>query len=257
MQLVLDIGNTNTHVGIVADGKLKRDRDFRTEDWSNGRIEALLDRFIGKTDCEHAVLCSVVPSATKEASFWLSCHPIPTTLLTHKNCGVPIDYPDPESIGPDRLANARAALETNKGPVVVVDFGTALTFDIVDGRGHYVGGIIAPGISAMTDYLHEKTALLPRITLSGTAPGSVIGKSTAAAMQVGAVHGYRGLVRALLQQIQQELGVGKMPVIATGGTAEILARSIPEITRIDPKLTLEGLRLTLPATAALRAPKVA
>jgi type III pantothenate kinase len=126
---------------------------------------------------------------------------------------------------------------------VVVDFGTAVTFDIVDGSGAYVGGIIAPGLAAMTDYLHEKTALLPRIRVREIK--TVIGKSTEQAMLIGAVHGYRGLIRGLIKQLQQELKTRLLPVIATGGYARLMAAGLPEITLVDPLLTLEGLRLFL------------
>ena len=126
-------------------------------------------------------------------------------------------------------------------PVVVVDFGTAVTFDVVDRAGNYVGGIIAPGLAAMTDYLHEKTALLPRIRIREVK--SPIGKSTEQAMLVGAVHGYRGLIRELIMELKRELKVRRLPVVATGGYAQLIASKLPEITAVDPLLTLEGLRL--------------
>jgi type III pantothenate kinase len=126
-------------------------------------------------------------------------------------------------------------------PAVVVDFGTAVTFDVVDGRGNYVGGIIAPGLAAMTDYLHEKTALLPRIRIREVR--AVIGKNTEEAMLIGAVHGYRGLIRGLICELRRELACPSLPVVATGGYAELIASKVPEITAVDPFLTLEGLRL--------------
>jgi type III pantothenate kinase len=124
---------------------------------------------------------------------------------------------------------------------VVVDFGTAVTFDVVNARGNYVGGIIAPGLAAMTDYLHERTALLPRIKIREVK--SPIGKSTEHAMLVGAVHGYRGLVRELIVELKRELKTKRLPVVATGGYARLIAAKLPEITGIEPNLTLEGLRL--------------
>jgi type III pantothenate kinase len=167
---------------------------------------------------------------------------VPPLILTHETVrGVGLDYPRPETIGPDRLANAIAACHGWRPPVVVVDFGTAVTFDIVDARGCYIGGIIAPGLSAMTDYLHEKTALLPRIRIREVK--STIGRSTEEAMLVGAVHGYRGLVRGLLGELRRELGIRRLPVVATGGYARLIAAGIPEFTRVQPNLTLEGLRL--------------
>ena len=156
-----------------------------------------------------------------------------------------IDYPRPDSIGPDRLANAVAARRRFGAPVVVVDFGTAVTFDVVNARGNYVGGIIAPGLAAMTDYLHEKTALLPRIKIREVE--TAIGKSTEQAMLIGAVHGYRGLVRELIGELKRELRAKKLPVVATGGYAKLIAAKMPEISAVEPDLTLEGLRLTLEA----------
>ncbi|HXF10689.1 MAG TPA: type III pantothenate kinase, partial [Desulfuromonadaceae bacterium] len=156
--------------------------------------------------------------------------------------GVGINYPRPQTIGPDRLANAVAARKRFGAPVVVVDFGTAVTFDVVDARGNYVGGIIAPGLAAMTDYLHEKTALLPRVRIRETR--QVVGKSTEHAMLVGAVHGYRGLVRELIGALKKELRAKNLRVVATGGYASLIARGIPEISAVVRELTLEGLRLT-------------
>jgi type III pantothenate kinase len=123
----------------------------------------------------------------------------------------------------------------------VVDFGTAVTFDVVDRAGNYVGGIIAPGLSAMTDYLHEKTALLPRVHIRDT--DAVIGRSTREAMLIGAVHGYRGLIRELIRELKRELKCQRLPVVATGGYAGLIAAKLPEINAVEPLLTLEGLRL--------------
>ena len=135
-----------------------------------------------------------------------------------------------------------AARKRFGAPVVVVDFGTAVTFDVVNAKGNYVGGIIAPGLAAMTDYLHEKTALLPRIQIREIK--NAIGKSTEAAMLAGAVHGYRGLVRGLIGELKRELKVKNLPVVATGGYAKLIAARLPEISAVAPDLTLEGLRLT-------------
>jgi type III pantothenate kinase len=157
--------------------------------------------------------------------------------------GVGIDYPKPETIGPDRLANAVAVAHHFGAPAVVVDFGTAVTFDVVDGEGNYVGGIIAPGLAAMTDYLHEKTALLPKIKIQEVK--AVIGKNTQQAMLIGAVHGYRGLIRGLIADLKQDLKARRLPVVATGGYARLIAAGMPEITAVDSLLTLEGLRLVL------------
>jgi type III pantothenate kinase len=155
--------------------------------------------------------------------------------------GVGIDYPRPGSIGPDRLANSVAVKRHHGAPAVVVDFGTAVTFDVVDRAGNYTGGIIAPGLAAMTEYLHEKTALLPRIKIREER--AIIGKNTEQAMLIGAVQGYRGLVRELIGGLKRELRVKRLPVVATGGYAKLIAARLPEITAVEPLLTLEGLRL--------------
>jgi type III pantothenate kinase len=127
-------------------------------------------------------------------------------------------------------------------PSVVVDFGTAVTFDVLSRDRSYIGGVICPGLQAMTEYLHQRTALLPRIHL--LEPPHVIGKSTREAMLSGAVHGYRGLVRQVLHEIRTEVSPRRhLPVVATGGYADLIAAGLPEIDSVRPGLTLEGLRL--------------
>ena len=243
MILLFDIGNTNTHVGLANDRRVTRQTDIPTDAWSTGKAKAQLARFVGKALVSGVALCSVVPRATPRVrrvvrEFWK----LPCLELTPKTLrGMGIDYPKPDTIGPDRLANAVAARHRFGTPVVVVDFGTAVTFDVVDARGNYIGGVIAPGLAAMTDYLHEKTALLPRIKIREI--NRVIGTSTEAAMLVGAVHGYRGLIRGLLLELRHELKVHRLPVVVTGGCARLIAARLPEISAIEPKLTLEGLRL--------------
>jgi type III pantothenate kinase len=126
--------------------------------------------------------------------------------------------------------------------VVVVDFGTAVTYDVVNREGKYVGGIIAPGLALMTSYLHEKTALLPEVTIRDVS--ATVGKSTREAMLIGAVKGYRGMIRELVWCLKAELGSSRLPVLATGGYAGLITRGMPEITAVDRLLTLEGLRLS-------------
>jgi type III pantothenate kinase len=242
MILLLDIGNTNTHVGLATDRRVARQANLPTATWFAGKAGARLKRFVGQTRLKGVALCSVVPRATPLArrtarQLWrLPCLELsPRTLR-----GLGIDYPRPGTIGPDRLANALAARQRFGAPVVVIDFGTAVTFDVVDRHGNYVGGIIAPGLAAMTDYLHEKTALLPRIRIREVR--HALGRSTEEAMLVGAVHGYRGLIRELLLELRRELKVRRLPVVATGGCARLIAARLPEIGEVDPLLTLEGLR---------------
>lgn len=243
MILLLDIGNTHTHVGLATARRVTRCWDMPTEHWFDARAERALKARLKGARVDGAVLCSVVPRAVQPAGAvlkrWMATAPFILDASTIPGLG--IDYPRPHTIGPDRLANALAAKVRYGAPVVVVDFGTAVTFDVVSRRGEYVGGIIAPGLAAMTDYLHEKTALLPRIRIRDSR--AVIGKNTEQAMRIGAVHGYRGLVRELVGQLKTELRCRRLPVVATGGYARLMASGLGEITAVDPKLTLEGLRL--------------
>ncbi|HEU0040495.1 MAG TPA: type III pantothenate kinase, partial [Verrucomicrobiae bacterium] len=197
MLLLLDIGNTNTHLGLANSERVIKQANIPTSTWLGGGAKAPLVKFAGRARMQGAALCSVVPTATPLAiktveRFW-GFRPLVLSPKTLR--GVGIDYPKPASIGPDRLANAVAVHHQFGAPAVVVDFGTAVTFDVVNRAGNYAGGIITPGLAAMTDYLHEKTALLPKIRVREIA--SAIGKSTEQAMLIGAVHGYRGLIRGL------------------------------------------------------------
>ena len=243
MILLFDIGNTHTHIGLANDGRVLKQTDIPTLAWFGGGAAALVKKFAGTEKIEGAILCSVVPRATpfvrKTVRAVWKLNPLELNAKTV--CGVGIDYPKPDSIGPDRLANAVAAKFHFGTPVVVVDFGTAVTFDVVNAKGNYAGGIIAPGLAAMTDYLHEKTALLPKIKIREIK--TAVGKSTEQAMLVGAVHGYRGLVRGLIGELKRELHARKLPVVATGGCAKLIAAKLPEISAVAPDLTLEGLRL--------------
>ena len=263
MLLLFDIGNTNTHVGLANNRRIVKQANLPTAGWFNGTAAKLARKFAGRARLDGVALCSVVPRATPfvrkiiaqlgapstgSARKRIRQHAgsetgVPMLELTSKTlCSVGIDYPKPDTIGPDRLANAIAARHHFGAPVVVLDFGTAVTLDVVNRAGNYAGGIIAPGLAAMTDYLHEKTALLPRIKIREIKTS--IGKSTEEAMLVGAVHGYRGLVRELIIELKRELKVKRLPVVATGGYAKLMASKLPEISAVEPNLTLEGLRLT-------------
>lgn len=184
------------------------------------------------------VLSSVVPAATQKLRRWVSLKPI--VVSAEIELGIGVRYPRPKQIGADRLANAVGVAELYGAPAIVVDFGTAVTFDIVNARREYVGGVIAPGLAAVTDYLYQRTALLPRIKLAE--PRSAVGKSTVEAMRVGAVVGYRGLVREILAALRREPGMKRAVVVATGGYGKLMARKLPEIQHVNPMLTLEGLR---------------
>src|SRR5205085_4293486 len=200
---------------------------------------SLLRHALRRRKVDLVIVSSVVPKknpairAVAKKILWVT----PRTRL-----GVGIDYPDPETIGADRLANAAAVAVLYGCPAVVVDFGTAVTFDIVSERKRYIGVVIAPGLEAMTNFLYQRTALLPKLTLKE--PRSAIGKSTAGAMLAGAVYGYRGLVREILERIKrQRFPRQSVRVVATGGYARLIARQLPEIEAVHPHLTLEGLRI--------------
>ena len=245
MYLLFDIGNTNTHIGLANDRRVLRRWDMATAEWAGATALGSIGSRLGSHSISAAALCSVVPRAVLPA-----CKALrhigaknPLVLSSSTVTGIGIDYPQPETIGPDRLANAIAARVCYGAPVVVVDFGTAVTFDVVNSKGNYIGGIIAPGLAAMTDYLHEKTALLPRIRIRHTE--ATIGRNTKQAMLIGALHGYRGLVRELIKRLKVELKTRRLPVVATGGYAKLMAAEVPEISAVNPRLTLEGLRLSL------------
>lgn len=243
MLLIFDIGNTHTHAGLANDRRVLRQINLPTAWWDSNKAAKCLERFVGSRRLSGAVFSSVVPGLNGRVRSFLKRIGNPRLLeLNAKTVrGVGVRYPAPATIGSDRLANAVAARHFFGAPVVVVDFGTAVTFDVVDRKGNYVGGIIAPGLAAMTDYLHEKTALLPKIKIREVR--GVVGKNTRQAMLIGAVHGYRGLIRELLRNLKKQLAVRRLPVVATGGYATLMARGMPEIKTVDPLLTLEGLRL--------------
>jgi len=250
MILLIDIGNTHTHLGLADHKQVLKQANLPTARWFDGQAAGLASKFVGRAVPGGAALCSVVPRATPLVRravrrLW-NISPMELTARTVR--GVGINYPRPETIGPDRLANAVAVKHHFGAPAVVVDFGTAVTFDVVDGQGNYAGGIIAPGLEAMTDYLHEKTALLPKIKIRE--PKGVIGKNTEQAMLVGAVLGYRGLIRELVKELKGAMKARRLPVVATGGYARLIGARMAEITAVEPLLTLEGLRLVWVATHA-------
>ncbi len=243
MIALFDVGNTHTHIGLANSRRVLRQANVRTADWAGGEAGKAAEGFFRGVSLRGAAYCSVVPAVTPLVSSFAreKLGAVPLALTDRTVRGIGIDYPKPRSIGPDRLANAMSARRGFGAPVVVVDFGTAVTFDIVDRRGNYIGGIIAPGLEAMTDYLHEKTALLPRIKIRDTR--ALVGRNTEQAMLIGAVHGYRGLIRELVAQLKGALNCRDLPVVATGGYARLIASKLPEITAVAPLLTLEGLRL--------------
>ncbi len=228
--LLIDAGNTNTDFAITDGRRIGRSISVPT-----ARLTGI-PHAVGPYTA--VVLASVVPAATRKLCRWATVDPV--VVSAGCDLGIGIRYPNRKQIGADRLANAVGVAELYGAPAIVVDFGTAVTFDIVNARREYVGGVIAPGLAAMTDYLHEHTALLPHIHLRE--PRSVIGKSTVDAMEVGAVVGYRGLVKEILAALRSEPGMRRAVVVATGGYGQLIAKKVPAIQHVNPLLTLEGLR---------------
>ncbi len=235
MHLLIDNSNTRTKLALSAGEALSEWRAvIPTAEISAETLTAALKG----VDFTRATLCSVVPEVALIISESLE---VPVHRIScHSEMPISIDYPKPEQIGADRLANSASAFAEYGGPAVVIDFGTAVTFDIISNTGSYLGGVIAPGTASLRDYLHRRTALLPEIKLEE--PTSAIGRSTEDAMQVGAVVGYRGLIREILTAVVAELG-GNPIVIATGGDAALIAKGLAEIKHLDTDLTLRGIRM--------------
>src|SRR5213082_2667389 len=235
--LLVDISNSYTKLVFASTKRISTPVRVATDKFSS----IVFSRFLRQRRVRKVVVSSVVPkknraiseAAGKTRVLWLNS----TVKL-----GVGIDYPAPETIGADRLANAAAVAALYGCPAIVVDFGTAVTFDIVSAQRKYVGGVIAPGLESMTNFLYQRTALLPKLSLRE--PRSAVGRSTMEAMRAGAVIGYRGLVREIIAQIKAERFPGKkVHVIATGGYADLIAARLREIDAVHPNLTLEGLRI--------------
>jgi type III pantothenate kinase len=244
MILLLDIGNTHTHLGLADTQRVLKRVDLPTRLWAGPSAPPLLRKFVGRATLEGTACCSVVPDLTPRARRAAARVAGPAWFhLTSRTAVSIIDpkYPQPSSIGPDRLANAIAARHHYGAPCIAIDFGTAVTFDVVGRAGRLVGGVIAPGAALMTRYLHEKTALLPEVEMRPTR--RVIGRNTKEAMQIAAFHGFRGMVQELIRLLKRDLDVRRLPVVATGGYARVMSAGLAEITAVHPGLTLEGIRL--------------
>jgi len=239
---VIDIGNTSTTLGLYRAGRIIKMDRVSTGERAWGGLARRLARLAGQHAPEGVAVASVVPTAIGSwrravrrvwpKADWLEVH--------HRlNLGVGIDYPRPETIGADRLCNACAAVARYGAPVIVVDFGTAVTFDIVSPAAKYIGGIIAPGLPLMFSYLAEKTALLPRIEWGRGIHD--VGKSTKEAMRLGAIWGYRGLVREIEAELNRRLGWKRITYCATGGYASRIMRGTGLAMKIDKDLTLYGI----------------
>lgn len=236
MHLLVDNSNTRTKFALAADGVVAPPFSIiPTADLSEHSIRDVLAGHL----FTQTTVCSVVPQAAEVLEKTI---PGPLHQLTYRSpLPITIDYPRPDQIGADRLANAAAVATTDPNQAaIVIDFGTAVTFDVLSAENAYLGGVIAPGTAALRDYLHQKTALLPAITFEE--PKTAIGRSTEAAMLSGAIHGYRGLIANILEKIIAELP-GPAVIYATGGDAPLLTKDLPRPAQVDPLLTLKGIDL--------------
>jgi type III pantothenate kinase len=235
--LLIDVSNSYAKLAFASAREVSAPARIDTASLSTAAVA----RFLEGRNVQRVVVSSVVPSKNSAISKAVGKGKV-LWLDWKLKLGVEIDYPKPRSIGADRLANAAAVTALYGFPAIVVDFGTAVTFDIISERRAYIGGVIAPGLEAMTNFLYQRTALLPRISLKE--PRRAIGKSTIEAMRSGAVFGYRGLVREILERIKAErFKRKKVHVVATGGYAPLIAQGLAEIDVVHPHLTLEGLRI--------------
>lgn len=248
MLLVIDIGNTNVVIGIYDEHhlryhwRLQTVRERTSDEWWIQVKSLLSDASLDPSVIGGIAVSSVVPPLTPAVTRMLETHfsVTPFVVTPEIDTGLPIDYDPPRDVGADRIVNAVAAVSEYGAPVIVIDFGTATTFCVVNDEGRYQGGLIVPGVQISTEALFQRAAKLPRIDLSR--PATVIGHNTVEAMQAGAVYGYTGLVEGIVTRIRRELPL-RYTVVATGGFAQVLGTETKAIDVIDPHLTLKGLRL--------------
>src|SRR3989454_5124640 len=248
MLLVIDIGNTNTSLGVfdgerlAAHWRLTTVRARTVDDWGvlARNLFALAELDFKVIDA--IAVASVVPplNFTLKRMAEVYFHLTPLFIDHTVDTGLPILYQPPSDVGADRIVDAVAAIKKYGAPCLVVDFGTATTFDAINARGEYLGGVITPGITISADALFERAAKLPRVEIKG--PRKVIGSATVEAMQSGLYYGYVGVVDDILRRMIAELG-GSPRVIATGGLAPLIAKGSQYVETVDETLTLEGLRL--------------
>jgi type III pantothenate kinase len=246
--LALDVGNTTVGVGVfedrdlVRDWKIRSDRERTPDEYGLILLGLLAGAGWGPERVGHVILSSVVPPLTPvfQALSRKLFGVKPVVVGPGLKTGMPILYENPLEVGADRITASVAAFDKHGGPCVVVDFGTAITFDAVSARGEYLGGAIAPGIQIAAESLSSRTAKLPRVEIAR--PARVIGRTTASSMQAGLFHGYVGLISHLISEMKKELGA-ETAVVVTGGFAELFLPHVPALSIHEPNLVLEGLRI--------------
>lgn len=248
MLLVFDIGNTNIVLGLyngtelVNHWRTSTDREKTGDDY--GMLIYNLFGYYGMSlkQVDEVIMSSVVPPLTvpltRMVNRYFNIEPL--VVGAGVKTGINIKYENPREVGADRIVNAVAAHSKYPGPLIVIDFGTATTFDAVTGDGDYLGGAIAPGIGISTEALFQRAAKLPRVEL--IKPPTVIARNTVTSMQAGIIYGYVGLVDEITGRMREELK-GEATVIATGGLANLIARESRLVKIVEPFLTLEGLRI--------------
>ncbi len=245
--IAVDIGNTSVLFGHLSGGRLKKACRLSTADVRTRAVGMLKKNFPLKR-IESVVIASVVPSAGNTLRKLIPLKLGLKTFLIGKDLSVPIHnkYKDPRQVGIDRLMNALAVFHEYRRAAIVVDFGTAITFDVVSKKGEYLGGVIAPGIEISLEALFQKTALLPRIRLAH--PKNVVGRDTVESIRSGCTFGIGGLCDEIIEQIGLSQRV-KPLVVATGGYAEFMSRYCQKIAKIEPNLTLKGIWITYQTAA--------
>jgi type III pantothenate kinase len=249
MLLALDIGNTNIVLGIFQKKKLARSWRLKTDigrtsdEYGILLLELLHSARIAKEKITGIVIGSVVPPLKPVFENVVHTYFNKKAFFVEPGIktGMPIHYDNPQDVGADRIINSVAAMEKYGVPVIIVDFGTATTFDVVSEKGEYTGGLIAPGICISADALFTRTAKLPQVAIAK--PPRIIGKNTIGSIQAGIFYGYLGLVEGIVKRIISELGIKKVRVVATGGLSGLIASESILIDAVDADLTLEGLRI--------------
>lgn len=249
MLLVIDIGNTNTVMGVYDGQHLIRDWRLRTErNTTEDEINIIVTSLFAQSriqpeQIERTIISSVVPPmVTILDSFcrkYLGYPPLWVNPASYR--GMPIHYRNPSEVGADRIVNAVAAYQKYRQSLIVIDFGTATTFDSISDKGEYLGGAISPGIMIAAEALFIKASKLPRVELF-LPPAEVIGRDTGASIQSGIIYGYAGLVDGMVRRMKTEMG-SHPKVIATGGLAQLMKNVSETIEAVEPLLTLDGLRI--------------